>query len=76
LSPSTPIKVLLRAVALARRLEKDVSYSELETTKGGFFGTGGRVSSTVGIHPTGIAWQTALRRVNLTPDDRGSGGVF
>jgi len=76
LSPSTPIKVLLRAVALARRLEKDVSYSELETTKGGFFGTGGRVSSTVGIDPTGIAWQTALRRVNLTPDDRGSGGVF
>jgi hypothetical protein len=28
------------------------------------------------LDPTGEAWTTALRRVNLTPEDEGIGGVF
>ena len=75
LSASTPIKVLLRAVSLAKKLENDVSYSADTKVSGGFFGGGSRQRG-VGLDPIGEAWTTALRRVNLTPDDRGSGGVF
>ena len=79
LSSSTPIKVLLRAVSLAQALERDED-ALTKSTPGGFFGTSGSFSEkrkSVGLDPTGEAWTTALRRVNLTgAEDDGLGGVF
>lgn len=84
LSSSTPIKVLLRAVSLAQALERDEDAlsraASAASTPGGFFGTSGSFSEkrkSVGLDPTGEAWTTALRRVNLTgAEDDGLGGVF
>jgi vesicle-fusing ATPase len=70
LSSSTPIKVLLRAVSIARALEKDEASLGFGNRSEG--GDGARL----GVDPTGEAWITALRRVNLTSDDQGVGGVF
>ena len=82
LSSSTPIKVLLRAVSLAQALERDedaLSRAALASTPGGFFGSSGSSEKrkSIGLDPTGEAWTTALRRVNLTgAEDDGLGGVF
>jgi vesicle-fusing ATPase len=82
LSPSTPIKVLLRAVSLAQALEKDHAFLGAERgrgLKGVFFGSSTderKRKGAFGLDPTGEAWTTALRRVNLTPEDEGIGGVF
>ena len=82
LSASTPIKVLLRAVSLAQALEKDHAFLGAERgrgLKGVFFGSSSDKSKrkgAFGLDPTGEAWTTALRRVNLTPEDEGIGGVF
>jgi vesicle-fusing ATPase len=82
LSSSTPIKVLLRAVSLAQALERDedaLSRAAAASTRGGFFGSSGLTEKrkSVGLDPTGEAWTTALRRVNLTgAEDDGLGGVF
>jgi vesicle-fusing ATPase len=82
LSSSTPIKVLLRAVSLAQALERDedaLSRAAAASTQGGFFSSSGLTEKrkSVGLDPTGEAWTTALRRVNLTgAEDDGLGGVF
>ena len=82
LSSSTPIKVLLRAVSLAQALERDedaLSRAASASTPGGFFGSSGSSEKrkSIGLDPTGEAWTTALRRVNLTgAEDDGLGGVF
>ena len=82
LSASTPIKVLLRAVSLAQALEKDHAFLGAERgrgLKGVFFGSSTderKRKGAFGLDPTGEAWTTALRRVNLTPEDEGIGGVF
>ena len=82
LSSSTPIKVLLRAVSLAQALERDedaLSRAAAASTQGGFFGSSGSTEKrkSIGLDPTGEAWTTALRRVNLTgAEDDGLGGVF
>ena len=80
LSSSTPIKVLLRAVSLAQALERDedaLSRAAAASTQGGFFSSSGLTEKrkSVGLDPTGEAWTTALRRVNLTgAEDDGLGG--
>jgi vesicle-fusing ATPase len=82
LSSSTPIKVLLRAVSLAQALERDedaLSRAAAASTQGGFFSSSGLTEKrkSIGLDPTGEAWTTALRRVNLTgAEDDGLGGVF
>ena len=82
LSASTPIKVLLRAVSLAQALERDAAERDAEdgSGEGSFFGSSvgtGRRKDAFGLDPTGEAWTTALRRVNLTgAEDDGLGGVF
>ena len=78
LSASTPIKVLLRAVSLAQALERELRERDEDAArhvgvKGGFFGSSdanAKENTSFGLDPTGEAWTTALRRVNLTGADQ------
>ena len=78
LSASTPIKVLLRAVSLAQALERELRERDEDAARrvgveGGFFGSSdanAKENTSFGLDPTGEAWTTALRRVNLTGADQ------